>query len=58
MYFVELQMEYLQTYQEYADAILDMNPKIAEKLFRDIAGDGGVNDTLKMFDIDPKNKLW
>ena len=43
---------------EYADAILDMNPKIAEKLFRDIAGDGGVNDTLKMFDIDPKNKLW
>ena len=43
---------------EYADAILDMNPKIAEKLFKDIAGDGGVNDTLKMFNIDPKNKFW
>lgn len=37
---------------EYADAILDMNPDVAEKLFRDIAGDGGVNDSLAMFNLD------
>jgi hypothetical protein len=43
---------------EYADAVLDMNPKIAEKLFRDVAGDGGVNDSLAMFNIDKDNKIW
>ena len=43
---------------EYADAVLAMNPKIAEKLFRDIAGDGGVNDSLAMFNIDKSNKVW
>jgi hypothetical protein len=37
---------------EYADAVLDMNPEIAEKLFRDVAGDGGVNDTLSIFNLD------
>ena len=37
---------------EYADAVLTMNPKIAEKLFRDIAGDGGVNDSMAMFNLD------
>jgi len=37
---------------EYADAVLAMNPKIAEKLFRDIAGDGGVTDSLEMFNLD------
>ena len=37
---------------EYADAILNMNPKIMEKLFRDIAGDGGVNDTMRIFNLD------
>ncbi len=37
---------------EYADAILNMNPKIMEKLFRDISGDGGVNDTMRMFNLD------
>ena len=37
---------------EYADAILEMNPKIMEKLFRDVAGDGGVQDTLAMFNLD------
>jgi hypothetical protein len=37
---------------EYADAVLDMNPEIAEKLFRDIAGDGGVNDSMAMFNLD------
>ena len=43
---------------EYADAVLDMNPQIAEKLFRDVAGDGGVNDSMAMFNIDKDNKLW
>lgn len=43
---------------EYADAVLNMNPKIAEKLFRDVAGDGGVNDSMAMFNIDKSNKLW
>lgn len=43
---------------EYADAVLDMNPKIAEKLFRDVAGDGGVNDSMAMFNIDKDNKIW
>jgi hypothetical protein len=43
---------------EYADAVLDMNPQIAEKLFRDVAGDGGVNDSLAMFNIDKSNKIW
>ena len=43
---------------EYADAVLSMNPKIAEKLFRDVAGDGGVNDSMTMFNIDKDNKIW
>jgi hypothetical protein len=43
---------------EYADAVLDMNPQIAEKLFRDVAGDGGVNDSMAMFNIDKDNKIW
>ena len=37
---------------EYADAVLSMNPKIAEKLFRDVSGDGGVTDSLEMFNLD------
>ena len=36
---------------DYATRILELNPKEAEKLFRDIAGDGGANDTLKNFDM-------
>jgi len=42
---------------EYADAILEMNPKIMEKLFRDIAGDGGVQDTLAMFNLDDESYI-
>jgi len=42
---------------EYANFILDLNPKIASKLFRDIAGDGGVNDSLEMFNMDEANTL-
>lgn len=37
---------------EYADKILELNPKTAEKLFRDVAGDGGVTDALSDFNLD------
>ena len=43
---------------EYADKVLDINPKIAEKLFRDVSGDGGVRDALSDFDIDPNNVIY
>ena len=36
---------------DYANKILELNPKTAEKLFRDIAGDGGANDSFKHFDL-------
>lgn len=37
---------------EYADKILALQPHIAEKLFRDVAGDGGVRDALSDFNLD------
>jgi len=37
---------------EYADKILSLNPKVAEKLFRDVSGDGGVRDALSDFNLD------
>ena len=37
---------------EYADKILALQPQIAEKLFRDVAGDGGVRDALTDFNLD------
>lgn len=43
---------------EYADALLELNPKTMEKLFRDVSGDGGVRDALADFNIDPNNKLY
>ena len=36
----------------YAKKILDLNPEMKAKLFRDIAGDGGPNDSLSMFNLD------
>ena len=42
---------------KYAEMVLNASPKTAEKLFRDVSGDGGVNDSLKHFDLDPKNKI-
>ena len=42
---------------KYAEMVLNASPKTAEKLFRDVSGDGGVNDSLKHFDLDPKNKV-
>ena len=41
---------------EYADKILNLNPKIAEKLFRDVAGDGGVRDAFADFNLDKTSK--
>jgi hypothetical protein len=43
---------------EYADEVLERFPQISEKLFRDVAGDGGVNDSMAMFNIDKDNKIW
>ena len=37
---------------EYADLILNMNPKLQAKLFRDIAGDGGVRESFEHFNLD------
>ena len=37
---------------EYANKILTLQPQIAEKLFRDVAGDGGVRDALSDFNLD------
>ena len=37
---------------EYADKILSLQPQIAEKLFRDVAGDGGVRDAYTDFNLD------
>jgi len=42
---------------EYAEKILNLNPKTQEKLFRDISGDSGVNQALKTFNLDPNNKI-
>ena len=42
---------------EYADKILALNPEEAAKLFRDVAGDGGVKDALTDFNLDPNNML-
>ena len=37
---------------EYANLILEMNPKLQAKLFRDIAGDGGVRESFEHFNLD------
>tara|TARA_R110000796_G_C14566250_1_gene435352 strand:- start:55 stop:3861 length:3807 start_codon:yes stop_codon:yes gene_type:complete len=42
---------------DYAVKILEEFPETANKLFRDIAGDGGVNDSLKHFNMDAKGRL-
>ena len=42
---------------EYAQKILELNPKTAETLFRDISGDGGVRDSLEHFNLDAKGKV-
>ena len=42
---------------EYAQKILELNPKTAETLFRDVSGDGGVRDGLEHFNLDAKGKV-
>ena len=42
---------------EYADLILDMNPKLQAKLFRDIAGDGGVRESFEHFNLDKADMI-
>ena len=41
----------------YARKILDLNPEVQAKLFRDVAGDGGANDGLAMFNLDAKGRI-
>lgn len=40
----------------YAKLVLEQSPETTQKLFRDVAGDGGVNDALKHFNLD-KSKV-
>ena len=42
---------------KFAQQILELNPKTAETLFRDVSGDGGVRDALEHFNLDPKGKV-
>ena len=42
---------------EYADLILNMNPKLKAKLFRDIAGDGGVRESFEHFNLDKADMI-
>jgi len=39
----------------YADKILELDPKIKSRLFRDVAGDGGVTDSFEHFNLDKGN---
>jgi len=41
---------------DFAVKILDATPDIRAKLFRDVAGDGGVQDSLTHHNIDPSTK--
>lgn len=43
---------------KYAEALLEMAPDYREKLFRDIAADGGVREAFKDFNLDKQSKLW
>jgi len=42
---------------KFGQQILELNPKTAETLFRDVSGDGGVRDALEHFNLDPKGKV-
>ena len=43
---------------EYALRVLEASPESRKKLFRDVAGDGGVQDGLANANLDPNNKLY
>ncbi len=40
---------------EYANKILELDPKIKSRLFRDVAGDGGIRDSFEHFNLDKGN---
>lgn len=42
---------------EYANLVLEQNPEMLERLFRDISGDSGSNRALADANIDPENRL-
>ena len=37
---------------EYAEMVFNLNPKVKEKLFRDVTGDGGVRESFEHFNLD------
>ena len=37
---------------EYAEMIFDLDPKVKERLFRDVTGDGGVRESFEHFNLD------
>jgi len=41
----------------YAKKIFELNPAAKDKLFRDVSGDGGVNDSIGQFNLNPKNPV-
>lgn len=43
---------------EYAGKIIDRFPEIGEKLFREVSGDAGTFDNLKMYNLDEAGKAW
>ena len=43
---------------EYADLILEASPEIMSKLFRDVAGDGGIQNALETLNMDKAGKVW
>ena len=43
---------------EYADLILEASPETMSKLFRDVAGDGGIQNSLETLNMDKAGKVW
>ena len=43
---------------EYADLILEASPETMSKLFRDVAGDGGIQNALETLNMDKAGKVW
>ena len=46
----------------YADKVLELNPDFNTRLFRDVSGDGGVRESMEVFNLDktvaPERMLW
>lgn len=43
---------------QYADAVLETQPEILNKLFREVSGDGGTLQSLEQFNLDKAGKVW